>query len=216
MDTPAIVALGSRQRRLLTILLEAKTAFTADELAEQLSITRSGVHQHLSALEQNGYLQKEIQSSKGGRPGYAWRLTEAGIHLFPKQYALFSNALICLIKEQLGSNGLTETLRSLGESLAAQFVHHLENKKPDEKIKETVRIMRELGYQSRADFDSNRELPIIEARNCVYHNLAREHAEVCQLDLALLERLLNTKVDQTECMLRDGKACRFSVHMNRP
>ncbi|MCO6441618.1 MAG: HTH domain-containing protein [Nitrococcus mobilis] len=214
MDTPPIAALGPRQRHLLTILLEAKTAFTVDELAEQLAITRSAVHQHLSALEQGGYVQKEVQSPKGGRPGYAWRLTEVGIHLFPKQYALFSNALIRVMKEQLGSTGLADTLRSLGESLAAQFVHRLANKKPDEKVKEVARIMRELGYQSQTDDDPNHELPIIDARNCVYHHLAREHVEVCQLDLALLERLLNAKVDHAECMLRGGKACRFSVRSN--
>ncbi|EAR20283.1 helix-turn-helix transcriptional regulator [Nitrococcus mobilis] len=214
MDTPPIAALGPRQRQLLTILLEAKTAFTVDELADQLTITRSAVHQHLSALEQGGYVQKEVQSPKGGRPGYAWRLTEVGIHLFPKQYALFSNALIRVMKEQLGSAGLTDTLRSLGESLAEQFAYRLANKKPDEKIEEVARIMRELGYQSRTEDDPNHELPIIDARNCVYHHLAREHAEVCQLDLALLEKLLNAKIDHAECMLRGGKACRFRVRSN--
>ncbi len=214
MDTPVIAALGPRQRHLLTILLEAKTAFTAEKLAQQLSITRSAVHQHLSALEQGGYVQKEVQSPKGGRPGYAWRLTEVGIHLFPKQYALFSNALIRVMKEQLGSAGLTDTLRLLGESLATQFAYRLANKEPDEKIKEVAKIMRELGYQSRTDDDPNHKLPIIDARNCIYHLLAREHAEVCQLDLALLEKLLNTKVDQVECMLRGGNACRFRARMN--
>ena len=204
METPGITALGSRQRDLLTALLENKAGLTADELAERLDVTRSAVHQHLTALEGDGYIDKEVRSPKGGRPGFAWRLTERGVHLFPKQYALFSDLLIRSIKDKLGSDGLTNALRSLGETLATQHAHRLEGKKPAEKIEEVAGIMRELGYQSRSANDPGHKLPLIDARNCIYHHLAREHREVCQLDLALLETLLESDIDRMHGARRRG------------
>ena len=69
--------------------------------------------------------------------------------------------------------------------------------------------MRELGYQARTAIDQPGALPLIDARNCVYHHLAREHREVCDFDLALLSTLLDSDIEHVECMLRGGVACRF-------
>lgn len=215
MDTPAINALGARQRSLLTALLEKKDGLTADELAAQLDITRSAVHQHLSALEQSGYIERDIRAPQGGRPGFAWRLTERGVHLFPKQYAMFSDLLIRSIKEKLGSEGLAQSMRSLGKTLAGQHLHQLANKKPADKISEVTTIMQQLGYQARKAKDPGKDLPLIDARNCIYHHLAKDHAEVCELDLALLETLLDADIEHVECMVRGGKACQFRVGKRR-
>ncbi|MGH8494627.1 MAG: helix-turn-helix transcriptional regulator [Gammaproteobacteria bacterium] len=215
METPAISAFGDRQRQLLGLLLETKAGLTADELAAKLEVSRSAVHQHLSALESDGHVEKTPLASKGGRPGFAWRLTDRGIHLFPKQYALFSQLLIRGMKERLGSDELVHAMRALGATLAGQHAHRLAGKNRKAQIEEVARIMRELGYQSRAEHDPGHALPILDARNCIYHNLAREHPEVCQLDLALLGKLLDADIEHVECMVRGGRACRFRVLRQR-
>lgn len=209
MNPSAASAIGGRQRQLLTLLLETKSGLTADELATRLDVTRSAVHQHLNALEHRGHVEKHALASTGGRPGYTWHLTDRGIDLFPKQYALFSELLIRGLKERLGSDELVSTLRGLGATLAEQYAHRLTGKNPGAQIEEVACIMRELGYQSRAEPDPGHSLPILDARNCVYHDLAREHREVCQLDLALLGKLLDKDIEHVECMVRGGKACRF-------
>jgi predicted ArsR family transcriptional regulator len=71
--------------------------------------------------------------------------------------------------------------------------------------------MRELGYHARAVAEPGAELPLIDARNCVYHHLAAEHREVCELDLALLSSLLGGKIEHVECMVRGGASCRFRL-----
>lgn len=211
MDSDALAALGHRQRRLLTELLEHKAGVSADELAPVLGISRSAVHQHLATLEGSGYVSRESRASRGGRPGHAWRLTERGIHLFPKQYARFSALLIRGMKETLGEEGLAEAMRGLGERLGEEHRHRLTAPAADERVAEVALLMRELGYQSRTAEDPGRELPLIDARNCIYHDLAREHREVCQLDLALIGRLLDADVEHLECMVRGGTACRFRI-----
>ena len=211
MDNQNLSVFGVRQRRLLTLLLETKEGLSADELAERLDISRSAVHQHVTALAAGGYVEKHTRESRGGRPGYAWRLTDSGVHLFPKHYALFSDLLIRSLKDKLGSEGLSEILRDLGKKLAKDYAPRLEGLPPDGQIGATVQIMHELGYQARTSPDSAGRPPLIDARNCIYHHLAREHREVCDFDLALLSSLLDADIEHVECMVRGGGACRFRV-----
>jgi predicted ArsR family transcriptional regulator len=211
-STPAIDGFGESQRRLLTLLLEQKQGQSADELSRALGISRSAVHQHLAALEAGGFVEKTSLAPKGGRPGFSWRLTGRGVHLFPKQYALFSTLLIAGIRQQLGSEGLRRTMRSLGRALGEQNRPRVREDAPASKVETVAAIMGELGYRARTEPEPGRELPLIDARNCIYHDLAREHGEVCELDLALLEMLLDCDVEHVECMVRGGVACRFRMH----
>ena len=209
MDTDSLSTFGERQRRLLTLLIETKDGLSADELADELAISRSAVHQHLNALARDGYVEKSAREPRGGRPGYAFRLTDRGVHLFPKQYALFSDLLIRSLKDRFGSEGLSEILRDLGRKLAREHAPRLQGLSAEEQIRAVAQIMRELGYQARTTIDQPGALPLIDARNCVYHHLAREHREVCDFDLALLSTLLDSDIEHVECMLRGGVACRF-------
>ena len=213
-ETAAIRTLGAGQRRLLTLLLEVKAGLTIDELAAGMKVSRSAVHQHLTALERDEFVEKHGRASTGGRPGFVWRLTERGVHLFPKQYALFSDLLIRSLKKKLGSKRLIGALRDLGTELASQHAHRLQGMSTEQQIEEVARIMLELGYQTRIGRDPGHVLPLIDARNCIYHHLARDHREVCELDLALLSTLLKADIEHVECMVRGGNACRFRVIPN--
>lgn len=213
-NTPVtlIAGLGERQQRLLTLLLERKQGQSADELARALDISRSAVHQHLTALSGAGYVEKTARAPTGGRPGFAWRLSERGVHLFPKHYAMFAELLLGGMKGSLGSEGLSASMQRMGRLLGEQNLHRMKGRTPAERIEELARIMRELGYQSRTEPDESGELPMIDARNCIWHDLARKHREVCELDIVLMETLLGEEVEQTACMLRGGTACRFRIH----
>lgn len=50
---------------------------------------------------------------------------------------------------------------------------------------------------------------MIEADNCVFHELAAKHPEICDLDLALMGTFTDSDVDHQECMARGGNVCRF-------
>lgn len=208
---PLLSGLGERRQEILRLLLRNQQGLTVDELADRLSITRSGVHQHLNALQRDEYVRRDRLTKTGGRPGHTYVLTDEGVHLFPKQYSWFSELLLESLKEKIGRDALVGFLRELGRKAAAGLAARLEGKPLPEQIIETAQIMRELGYQAEARPDASGALPIIDARNCVYHDLARDYEEVCQLDLALLETALDRPVEQVECMLRGGHACRFRV-----
>jgi predicted ArsR family transcriptional regulator len=68
--------------------------------------------------------------------------------------------------------------------------------------------MDQLGYNAKiaAGADTAR---VIEADNCVFHELAIKNPEICDFDLAMMSTFTDSKVDHQECMARGGNVCRF-------
>jgi hypothetical protein len=51
----------------------------------------------------------------------------------------------------------------------------------------------------------------VEAFNCVFHALAKQHPQVCKFDLAYLEAASGRRIHHMECIVRGGHVCRFRV-----
>jgi DeoR family suf operon transcriptional repressor len=197
-----IESFGQRQQALLQLLLEHKDGLTMDELARAVEVSKAAVHQHLVALERDGYVAQRELRKTGGRPCQVYALTERGIHLFPKQYAWFAELLLKELIARLGRGEVQHLLYRLGQEVAASLRPRLAGKSAEERRAEVVKMLVELGYEASLEGQT------ISAKNCVYHDLARQYPEVCALDLGLLDTLLG-EVTQSECMVRGGKACKF-------
>lgn len=201
--------LGQRRQEVLTLLLENRPGLTVDSIAKMVEITKTAIHQHITSLERDGYIAKHLLTKTAGRPGRVYILTDKGIHLFPKQYAWFSGLLLDRLRERLGSEDLDLFMYDSGKNLADGLKSRVEGKETTGQIEEIVRIMGELGYEAALEENSAIELPVISARNCIFHDIAKSHPEVCTLDIALLSSLTGKKVEQVECVIRGGQACRF-------
>lgn len=202
---------GQTQQQILKGLLENKVGLTIDDMVKASGITRTAVHQHVNSLARDGYVEKHALTKTRGRPGQVYVLTDKGVHLFPKQYAWFSELLVTNLEKQFGTDGVENFLRQLGESVADDLRDRLREKTRDGRVAEIAKIMQELGYQASVSPEPDDDSSTITAYNCVYHHLAAKHREVCNLDLALLSSLSGRKVEHAECMVRGGRACRFKI-----
>jgi DeoR family suf operon transcriptional repressor len=202
--------LGHSRTRILRALLHAAGPLGVDYLTKRLEISRNATYQHITALERDGLIEKAEITATGGRPGQTYQLTAAGRALFPKHYALFANLLVGAVKARIGAKDLEACLSELGQSLAINFKDRLAGLDPEQQIEELTRIIHELGYEAETVPVEGGE-PEIRAHNCVFHDLAREHPEVCKLDLALMSALLGRGIDHVECITRGGSCCRFRV-----
>jgi len=206
-----LTTFGQRQQLLLKALLHNRRGMTVDDLKQELTISRNAVNQHLASLESGGYVQNTSLSSTGGRPSRIYTLTDNGLELFPRHYALFSNLLIRLIKNKLGDEEFKDCLSDLGEQLAHEFKSRIEKSNSlEDKVYDVVKVMKELGYDAEAKSNLENSVDIV-ASNCVFHQLAEEDNDVCELDLSLIGTLLDTKIEHKECMVKGGECCRFGV-----
>ena len=203
-------AFGDRQKELLRCLLKKREGLTVDELVAGLKITRTAVNQHLTALERDGFVQKGEFHRTGGRPGRVYLLSAEGIDLFPKQYAWFSARLLEAVRKTQGPGGVTAVLREIANRIVGEHSSRLVGKDREEQLGEVLRIMNELGCDARIRTPGAAS-PVIEVANCVYHHLAVEHPEVCRFDVEILSKLTDASVEQQECIVRGGNACRFKL-----
>ena len=204
--------IGSRQRQLLELLLEHKAGLCIDEIAKALNISRNAVQQHISVLESEGYLQVGVLHKTGGRPVRRYVLTEAGINSFPKQYAWFSKLMLTDLKNEIGAEAFQRYMYKLGDHLSQGYSYRFAGKQADERRLELLKIMDELGFKTGNKADSGSpERSTIKAYNCIFHDVAQKHAEICQFDIALMTALLEKDVELTECMAKGGGVCCFKI-----
>ena len=102
-------------------------------------------------------------------------------------------------------------MHEIGSNLAMSLKPKLAGMNLSEKIKEVSSIMQSLGFETVLSDGEGESLPTISARNCIYHHLAKEFEEVCQLDRSLLEVLLDSEIDHEECIIRGGEVCKFKI-----
>lgn len=201
--------LGNRQKEILELLLKNKSGMTADELSEQLTITRNAVRQHLSALENDRLVKKGMTRASGGRPEQLYVLTDKGNECFPRHYSWFAQLLVDSVQQESGPEGLGERLDAMGKKVGKQLsVQYPELKSRDEKVQKMSEIMEQLGYNIRSTAGAE-GATVIEADNCVFHDLAMKNPDICQFDLALLSTFTDSSVDHQECMAKGGNMCRF-------
>lgn len=201
----------SRQHEILKLLLENKAGLSIDEVAAALSISRNAVQQHFATLQRDGYIQQGELHKTQGRPVRRFVLTEAGINRFPKQYAWFSELILTHLKNEMGSEALQEYLHKLGATLSQSLLPQFAGKQPEARIELLLNIMDQLGFQAKATKDPDSKESTIEACNCIYHDLAQKHEEVCEFDRVLISSLLETDIDHFECMAKGGAVCRFKI-----
>jgi predicted ArsR family transcriptional regulator len=201
---------GIRRDQLLRLLLERKTGRTVEDLARALHVSRNAVRQHLTSLVSEGLVTKGSLQATGGRPEQLYILSRAGHENFPRKYSWFSELLLDSLKAENGEAAMTARLEKLGEQVGTQLQHvHHPPDNASERVNHMAVIMHDLGYEATAMEATGRQLPMIEATNCVFHHLATRFPEVCHFDLSLLSTFVGRPVVQDECIVKGGHVCRF-------
>lgn len=198
--------LNDRQQQILRHLLYSEVAVTMEQLAEKTGISRAAIGKHMDMLISFQLVEAQLQDSTGGRPSRAFILTDSGRAIFPKQYYLFSRALLSAVSQKLDDDSVTEILTEMGAQLADQL--QPEMKSDEDKMQAVRNIMAKLGYETVEPSNEQEQQSLI-AKNCVFHDLAINDERVCQLDISLISHLLGKPVYLKECMAKGGQHCHF-------
>lgn len=203
--------ISTRQHEILKLFLENQAGLTIEDIINSVGISRAGVMQHFSALENQGYIQKKSLNKTSGRPVTNYGITHKGINYFPKQYAWFSEIMLVNLQEELGTERFSTYMYKLGVTVAYGLKGRFIGKSIEKRIDELTAVMSELGYEVNSKDTEDSKHFKIRAHNCVYHDLAQKHNEICQFDLALMSTLLNQEVELLTCMAKGDCACNFRI-----
>lgn len=195
----------SRLRLLSELLRHRGAGRTIEELSVALSVTRTAVQQHLTALERDGFVGCLSLRSTGGRPSRSYTITTAGLELFPRGYARLAEALLRHSRELFGEDGQAALLDNMADELAHEMQDRLAGTTRSERVDEVVTILNELGY------DASRSPGGIAANNCVFHQVAVSDKAACRFDKRLLSALLANEVEHTSCIVDGRDCCQFEL-----
>lgn len=197
---------ASRWRLLREVLRHREAGRTVDELADVMDVSRNAVQQHVTALERDGLVRVLEYRTTGGRPSRSYTLTEAGLEVFPRNYARLADALLRHAQRLFGDQGLDRLLDAMAAEMADDVLPRLAGTHGPARTAAVVRVLDDLGYDARLDDQGQ-----ITAVNCVYHEVARNSRAACRFDARLMRRLLEGEVTHLRCMADGHAACVFAT-----
>jgi DeoR family transcriptional regulator, suf operon transcriptional repressor len=202
--------ISQRQHEILEHFLARKKELCIEELAAELGISRTAVQEHFGALETAGYIEKHAATKTAGRPISLYAITNKGINHFPKHYGWFANLMLDDLLDTISVEESEKYMRHLGEKLAVQLLSQFENKTMPERLVELTAVLNELGFVVEQKINEQNK-PCLQACNCILHDLAQKHLQICQFDLALMSQVLGEKVEQSRCMAKGDTVCEFHL-----
>jgi DeoR family transcriptional regulator, suf operon transcriptional repressor len=196
------------------VLVELKRAdrLTTREVATRLGVSLNAVRHHLKELEEQGLVEYQREHRGVGAPTFAYRLTPAGVALFPRRYEAMLDALLSDLVGRSGRTAVEALLESRYATLAQRLQGELAGASPDERLATVARVLSEDGYMAEASFDG--ASGTLVEHNCAIQSVAERFPEVCAAEAKFLSAVLGTPVQRDRHILNGCSACEYRVRFD--
>ena len=171
-------------RQKILDYLKRNQTVSSREVARALQMTPANARYHLSILASDGRAEVISMRQEGrGRPVKVYRLagTLAGDNLAALADALLTEA------------GTSVDMDTLGKRMAREI--DTSGRPLTRRLATTIERLNELHYHAR--WEAGAEGPRVILGYCPYAAVIRQHPHLCQMDSALLGKLLGSAVKQT-------------------
>jgi predicted ArsR family transcriptional regulator len=198
-------------RQKIVELLRERGQATVKELADAVGLTQMAVRHHLNVLYGENLVTTSSVRRKGqpGRPQLVYALTEAANTLFPEDYYRLTDYLLDELKATLGPADLEELLRRIASRITAKGPPIRSGQPPEERLDQLVQFLGEKGYAAQWEKEASHY--VIRILTCPYRQVAREHDEICGLDMQMIKDSLDTDPVQTSCMAHGDQYCTYEI-----
>lgn len=191
------------RQEILGILKIERTA-TVEDLASRLELTPMTIRHHLNVLQaQNLVTATEVRrSQKVGRPRLIYTLTEAADQLFPQKYGDLARRIVTELKETVGKEETRALFRRVASRLAKQAPPLVAGQSFEDRLDQVAHFLEGQGLITR--WQKTERGYVFTNANCPYRQVAQEHGETCELDLALISELMGVEPKRQTSLL-DGE-----------
>jgi predicted ArsR family transcriptional regulator len=202
-------------RREILVRLRQQGPATPDQLAEQLGASRSGILQHLRALESANLVGHQTIRHGVGRPRHVYDVTPDAQDLFPGNYDGLASSLLQAMVEVGGPELVRRVFEARREQtrerLRARFAERDVNDAPlIERVRELAVFQDQLGYLADAASDEDGTVWLRE-HNCAIYQVACEASAACDAELALFREVLGAEVVRETHIASGARCCAYRV-----
>jgi DeoR family suf operon transcriptional repressor len=197
-------------RRTILEILRQQGQATVDEMAEQLGLTPMTVRHHLNVLQSQDLVaaSKLRHRQSAGRPRQMYALTEEGNDLFPTNYHGLADHLLDEVKALVSEEQMRQVFQHIGEKMAAEAPSTL-SLSLEKRVAAVAKFLTDRGFASRCE--KLKDGYALHQFNCPYRRVARDHAEVCQMDMALISTLLGVNPKRIHGTASTGDYCTYFI-----
>ncbi|WCN38400.1 helix-turn-helix transcriptional regulator [Aneurinibacillus uraniidurans] len=207
---------SSSTRNQILHMLKIKGSMTVGEMAQELEITEMAVRRHLNTLERDKYIQTRLLRQAMGRPTNVYSLSQEADNMFPKNYQDLTLEILGDIEELQGAE-MVEALFRLRQQRQESLYRDVvpEGSDFEKKLEMLARMQNEKGYMVEVKKDEETGRYILVESNCPIFDVAREYTFACNCEKTLFENILETRVEQEQCMATGGDNCVYVIdHKN--
>ena len=157
-----------------------------------------GVRRHLESLAADGLVESSECTRRGlGRPAAGWRLSAAGLELFPRRYDSLALDVLEDISDHAGPDAVDAVFARRTEKLVVEYDEELaDTESLEERVHGLAKIRDDAGYLAGAEPGDDGDF-ILTENNCAVHRVAARYPAVCAMELALLRRVMGPDVEVT-------------------
>lgn len=189
--------------------LQRNGSGTIKEFEELLGVTTTAVRQHVNALQSKGHVERRSVNTGVGRPHHAYFMTEKARELFACHCDDLALTLLEEVFELEGQETTSLLLQRVGNRLAGKYSESVRSELLQERMEELATAFNERGVL--ADVSADEESITLKTYNCPFHELAHEHAEVCEMDQDMIKNLLRSEVNMDSRITEGHNCCSFVV-----
>jgi DeoR family transcriptional regulator, suf operon transcriptional repressor len=190
-------------------LLQQQGTLSIRDIESALGVTTTAVRQQITALQADGLVTVTTVREKRGRPHAVYGLSEKGQSRFASGY---EDLALVLLEEVLGlaqPESTRQLLQRVSARLGEQYAEQMHGMALAERLQELVALFEKRGILIKLEEEPDAFM--LTEYGCPYYGLAREHREVCGMEIEAIEQALGSQVTLCQSQLDGHHGCQFHV-----
>ena len=193
----------------IMVELKRRQPATAKQLAGVLGVSANAIRRHLKELEAEGLVVYAREQRGTGAPTYAYRLSEDGDALFPKQYGQALTDVLSFIAQSNGREAVRQMFADRFRAHAEQLRSELADATLQQKVEAVVRLLSQQGYM--AAWSEEAGTVKLAQHNCAVRAAAEQFPEICAAEVDFLREILESEVRRDSYIPEGCNSCQYSI-----
>jgi DeoR family transcriptional regulator, suf operon transcriptional repressor len=189
-------------------LLRGDTSLGISDMAERLRVTATAVRQRLDRLMRTGLVERTTVAKPRGRPSHAYSLTATGRRLGGDNFRDLAMVLWKEVRSVTDDGVRRGLLNRIAGALADVYRHRVTGSTAAERLAEVAAVFADRDIACTVE---RAALPVLTSYSCPYPDLAEQDRAICAAERLMIQELVGTAVQLSECRLDGASCCRFTA-----
>ena len=182
---------GSKKQEIL-LFLKKHGSTDLKTLSKSLELTKMGILKNLNVLEELGYVERETEKAKKGRPKVFFKLTDSSKDtLFPNNYSDLTNYFLSYIEQNYGIEAVKKALQDRTKEITSLYKEEMVGDTLEQRVTSLRKLRDKDGYMAEQQVASAESFQMLEF-NCPILRIADQYSFTCNFEREMFEDLLSS------------------------